>query len=203
MLGLANIPFGVFFFSLQFDLNFLIIYLGFWHNFVSPSDIFFFLYFWDTLLTTRYVSQKLMKIIIFGWNTLLHFMGNYFSAHAKLIYIFQCRTCERARRGATEREREREGAICGDIKYKFLLSCFYRGGFYFYFFFFGPLGNWLNRTENSLDILIFRNENRTETASQREMRKKDGANARQKRWCERGEQEKMKRGRRKRSRQSQ
>lgn len=103
------------------------------------------------------------------------------------------------------REGEREGAICGDIKYKFLLSCFYRGGFYFYFFFFGPLGNWLNRTENSLDILIFRNENRTETASQREMRKKDGAKRqkRQKRWCERGEQEKMKRGRRKRSRQSQ
>lgn len=33
------------------------------------------------------------------------------------------------------REGEREGAICGDIKYKFLLSCFYRGGFYFYFFF--------------------------------------------------------------------
>lgn len=201
MLGLANIPFGVFFqLAIWFEFfNYLSWFLA--------QFCFSFWYFFFFSLFLRYTfDYKIRKSEINENNNFR--LKHAFALYGKLflrtrktnIYfsMSHVRASETGRDWA--REGEREGAICGDIKYKFLLSCFYRGGFYF---FFGPLGNWLNRTENSLDILIFRNENRTETASQREMRKKDGANARQKRWCERGEQEKMKRGRRKRSRQSQ
>jgi len=81
--------------------------------FVTNLFILSLFFFWIHFDFDYKVSKSEMKIkIMILKNTLLHFMGNYFSAHAKLLYfsMSHVRASETGRVGAKERGRN------GDIK---------------------------------------------------------------------------------------
>jgi len=105
ILCFANITFV---FQILFDLFWLYSWF-FCHKFVYPFSLFFWIHFDFDYKVSK--SERKIKIKILK-NTLLHFMGNYFSAHAKLLYfsMSHVRASETGRVGAKERGRN------GDIK---------------------------------------------------------------------------------------